>query len=175
MPEGALDRVLVPSESDLVGRMLKLVVTKVPFRYATSRVEVAVTVTIESEEVIVPFPEKVESVKLPDSEAVLEVVSVDVVCDVVMVSEDVCDSVMDESPALVASLEAGTVSVGRSSSETTMSPEEAVTVAATDVAVPSPTLTSMTLAVTVVSARGTSSFRGLRGIRWMSGAAIPRR
>jgi hypothetical protein len=161
MPEGALDLVLVLLASDLVGRILKLVVTKVPFRYARSRVEVAVTVTIESEEVMVPFPEKVESVKLPDSEAVLEVVSDDVVSDEVMESELVCESVvMDESPALVVSLDAGTVSVGRSSRETTMSPEEAVTVAATDVAVPSPTLTSMTLAVTVVSARGASSCLG---------------
>ena len=67
------------------------------------------------------------------------------------------ESVKAGATALVTALEAARVSDPRPSSETMVSEVIAESVVATDVAVPSPTLISITLAVTVAAgARGTN-------------------
>ena len=122
---------------------LKLVVTKVPLRYAKSKVEIDVTVTVDSDvedALRVLFPEDSEE-KDPDglSELPLDVESEGSGVGGGVVMTD-WESVKTDPTTLVTSLAAGTVSDPKSDSDTTVPADTAGIVVAAEVAVPSPTL-----------------------------------
>ena len=130
--------------SDPVDLTEKLVVMNVPLRYATSRVDVAVTVTVDSDvedplRVLLPRKsDEVEPVGL--KELPLDVESEGGGVGGGVVIKD-WEPVKIEPTTLVTPSLALTVSDPKSSRDTTVSVVAAVIVVAAEVVVPSPTLT----------------------------------